>query len=1478
MAVRLPGRGGLPASLRPFPESVLGPLRQALGAIGAPTTRRRRRVWSNGQRAHIEVKGVRRLDGQGVARAVEDALQAVAGVEWARVNAPLGRVVVAFDSTHGSARALVAVVEAVEEEHGSATEGFPAAADHPADAAPLRRHGIALAADAAGLGLAVVGRLLPVSPLAPELLSVTSMVDNLPRLRAGLGRAFGPAVTDSGLALVNAIAQGLAQGPTGLLLDAAHRALGVAEASATYRNWQAREPELAGDPERAGAAVLAAERPRPIRPGPSEAYADRATLGAVGGLSLALLATGNPRRASSLALAAVPKAARLGPEAFAAQLGRSLAQRGVVVMEPGALRRLDRVDAVVVDTGALPTGQPDLERLGPLAGACPADRSEAMAAFYGMFDPGRPRRQQSSRGWWLGPPGDLPGRTATTLRAARRAAEPGRTVLALARDGHPVALAVVGPRPHPGMDGLIAAVRRSEATLVAAGEADGSLPTPADRVVNGRQLVAVVRSLQAEGRVVAVLSSTAAALAAADIGIGTCRGEACPPWGAHLLVEDDLAAATLVVDAVGVARAVRRRSLSLALGGSSIGAAMAITSSPARAPNRALLAVNAAAGTSLAWGAWSARELASRPQSPPVDRTPWHAMPTGAVLGRLRSSANGLTGAEADRRRRARRGPEPAPVTFAHAFLQELANPFTPVLAVGAGLSAAVGSVTDAAIVAGVSAASALTGGVQRLATERAVAGLLAQAATPARVLRDGDELPTSADELVPGDVVRLAAGDGVPADCRLLEADGLEVDESSLTGESLPVPKEPTPVPAEDLAERTSMAYEGTVVAAGSARAVVVATGVSTEAGRALALNRAGTRPVGVEARLARLTRVSVPVALGAGAGVVLAGLARGRSPAQTLGAGVALTVAAVPEGLPFLVTAAQLAAARRLSTRRALVKNPRTIEALGRADVLCFDKTGTLTEGRIRLRMVSDGIRSQGLGTLDAAARDVVAAALRATPAAVGGPELAHPTDQGVTDGAAEAGLARTRGCRGWRSISELPFEPARRYHATLGRSGRRFVLSVKGAPEVVVPRCSSWRSASGTRRLEGASLSQLGATLDDLAGRGLRVLAVAEGESDAATRAWGSGEAPIDDGAVQGLCFLGFLALADRARATAAEAVGRLRAAGVQLVMITGDHPSTAEAVAADLGLLNGGQVLTGADLEEMSDEELERVLPEVSVFARVTPAHKVAIVGAFQRAGRAVAMTGDGANDAAAIRLADVGVALGRRGTSAAREAADVVVADDRLESIVEALAEGRAMWGSVRDALSILLGGNLGEIAFTLVGAAVSGRSPLNARQLLLVNLLTDLAPAMALAVRAPASSTEALLAEGPDRSLGLSLDRDIAVRAAATGCGASAAWVAARLTGRRARADTVGLVALVGTQLGQTLFLGRRRPAVALTAVGSAAVLAGIVQTPGLSHFFGCTPLGPVAWVTALGCAGAATTGSAILPALARGLPRGAEV
>jgi cation-transporting ATPase I len=1349
------------------------PVRRAWAAVEYRGRRRRR--WWVGDRLHVEVRGLAPPGtvADELGAAVERAVAAVPGVAWVAANPVLGRVIVACGP--GRLRDVIEAIEAAEAACGVSRAHMPSGLPgHPADREPANQALIALVADMLGIGTGLVGTALARSPLPTEIAALTGLLDAEPHLRALVSDVFGPVVTDLALAASNATAQALAQGPLGIVTDGIWRALALAETTARRRSWAEQEPDLCHTAALAGApAIDAPARPLPLPGGAVERYADGALLAGLAAGVSAAVTTGQPGRAAAGLYAGLPKAARFGREVFAVHLTRWLSGRGGVVLDRAALRRLDRVDTVVLDG----------------------------AAFRG---------------------------------------EPPAWVVS-----------------------VVASARRAGFMVVLAGDQATGRALDADLVVPGRrELAAEVRQLQADGCVVLLFSdgrpAAADALWGADVGVGM-RGPRARrvPWSADVLLAPT--DAWWLVDACATAAQVARQSVALTM----IGAAAASTVVfAAPRSNRYSWPVNGAAILSMANATRAAVSLGrrSRPEAAePVP--PWHSLDGTAVLELVRSDLEGLTTEVARARIPPARRSSPAAVRLVAAVGEELANPLTPVLAGGAALSAALGGAVDAGIVAAVTTANALIGGIQRYRSEQASESLGQVGEVLVHVRRDGRLVELDQRRVVVGDVVVLRAGDVVPADARILEADGVLADESTLTGESMPVPKTAEPSTADAVVDRRSMLYGETNIAAGEAVAVVVATGRDTEAGSASVGER--WRAGGVEARLRDLTRRAIPISVGAGAAVVGAGLLRGRPLQQTLASGVSLAVAAVPEGLPLVATMAQLASARRLGRKGAVVRNHRAIEALGRVDVLCTDKTGTLTIGRLAVRLVSDLSAEAGLSALGASQRRVLSAALRATPAADEHRRLAHPTDAAIVSAASAAGVDDDDDQPGWRRVVELPFEPAQGFHATVGRAGRRRLVSVKGAPELVIPRCSR---IAGSGRLSPAVLANVEAHVERLARRGLRVLAVAEGTH----RGPVSGD--VDEADVSGLVLLGLVAIADPVRPEAASAVAGLQAAGVRVCMVTGDHPSTAEGIAVELGILEGRRVLAGAELVSLSDEALDRVIEEVSVFARVTPADKVRIVQSLQRVGRVVAMTGDGSNDAPAIRLADVGVAMGSHSTPAARQAADVIVTNDDIETLIDAIVEGRALWGSVRDALAILLGGNLGEIGFIVAGAALTGSSPLNTRQLLLVNLLTDVAPSLAIAVRPPARrAAEELLGEGPERSLGRPLDRAILGRAVLTTLGPTVAWLPARLTGGPRRASTVALVSLVGSQLAQTVTSGGTHPTVLAAGLGSALVLVGIVQTPGLSQLFGCVPLDPLAWAQAGG-------GVATATALAVGLPAAATL
>ena len=966
----------------------------------------------------------------------------------------------------------------------------------------------------------------------------------------------------------------------------------------------------------------------------------------------------------------------------------------------------------------------------------------------------------------------------------------------------------------------------------------------------GSALGAEIRELQMDGRAVAVIAADSVeALASADLGIGIPRGDTDNYWASDIICGDDLSDAGFVLEACKAASDVSDRAVMLSGVGAILGTFVSLSGLEKTEPGHVMLAVNASSVTALAAGIGAAVALDKKQRPTVAERTPWHRMSSDEVLEKLGSTASGLPEQKASERYQAPEEGASAYRRFAKSVGDELVNPLTPVLAGAAAVSAVVGSVGDAGMVGAAIAVNALVGGVERFKAEEAVAELETTEQQTIAVLRDGARRELDIDELVRGDIVFFEAGDVVPADCRILNADSLEVDESSLTGESLPVSKSAESSYSAAIAERSSMLYESTSIAAGEAKAIVVEIGMDTESKRGVLASRAkGAGQTGVEARLREFTDITLPVSSVSGALVFLVGMMRNQNIHDLVDVGVGLAVASVPEGLPLLSTIAQLAVAERLSDRGILVRNPRAVEGLGRVDVICADKTGTLTQGKLRLDSVSNGQTKQGFDDgVEPWQEVILTAALRASPLRDEDDTLPHPTDQAVVEGIDELGVTRDAEEHGWNQHSVMPFEPGRSFHAAMGEAGSGQVIAVKGAPEVVIDRCSERRHDGECQPLDDAERASLIELAEDYAGEGLRVLAIAEKHVDEGDE--------LDDSVDDGFCFLGFLALSDPVRPTSAEAVARLVDAGIEVVMITGDHPSTARRIAEDLGLMDHHQVLTGPDIEHMSDEELDEVLPDTRVIARATPHHKVRIVEAFQRLGKVVAMTGDGANDASAIRLADVGIALGREATSAAREAADIILLEAKIETLVDAIAHGRAMWGSVRDAVSVLIGGNLGEIGFTFLSSVLSKKPAFNARQLLLVNLLTDIAPAVAMAVRPPTEEAlEALLGSGPEETLGATLDRAVRNRAVVTAAGGTLAWTGAKLVrADNAKASTTALLSLVGGQLAQTVTAGKLTPSVLAASLGSGAVLLGLVETPGVSQFFGCRPVGPICLSIALG-------------------------
>ena len=1477
-----------------------GPAVVARAATALLSAESQRRVWAVDGRAQLEVWGLDGAVAAAVAAGVQDALAGLDGVSWARVDVVTRRVVVRFDPARLGVAGLVEAVAGAEAAAGATCGYRPDEVVFPGDSEPVTLQAWALAADVVGLSAAVAGRLVRLPSLPGSAAAAVVLVDNQPRLRRVLETRLGPVSTDVVLAVSTAAVHGLTQGVPSLLVDTGQRTQAVLAARARRDGFTAREEQLCGEHRPApGAPVERAGRPVPLPPGLVERYCARAAVASLltaGGL---LTATGNADLAGRVLLIGAPKAARAAREAYADTLTGGMSRRGVTVVDPAALRHLDRVDTVVIDSAVLHDARPLV-----LSAVANAD-SWTTEHLWGA----------AQRLLWAGP--DLPVPPPRGRQRHRLALHPtagpdpgtGLSLQVLTQDDVPVGQVLVGTELDPYADAVLTAAQAAGLHLVlTADPAAPELAGRADEVLEaGASLTGQVRRLQSAGQVVAVVSAQEQALAAADVGIGVVPACGRVPWAADVLCGPGLLEVPRLLAAVPAAHTVSARGVTSATAATFLGALLTAVGGPGRTA-RAVLPVTAAAGAAVVSGSLSARQVTRTAPPEPVLHTPWHALEADEVMARLPPpTANepiavgqgwGLPVATVLGVRPRLLSPVRALVRNVRA---ELADPLTPVLATGAAASAVIGSPTDAFLVGGVLAANAVISGAQRLRADQALRALLLDQQLPARLVdttrpvaaaradrdrdrndRNGDrprvgavhvpgpvrEVPAS--RLRPGQIIELRAGDVVPADARLLVENDLEVDEASLTGEVVSVGKQTQATPGAELADRVCLVYEGTIVLAGSARAVVVAVGAATEAGRALALAGRAGAPAGMQARLEELTRRGLPVTLLGGAAVTGLALLRGQAVPAAISSGVSVAVAAVPEGLPLVATVAQLSAARRLSAGGVLVRSARTVEALGRVDTVCFDKTGTLTEGRLRLARLAS-VNSQW-APQDAQGRRVLRDAARACPRPDNAQPVVHATDQAILD-AAEQVLGPDREDRDWQELTELPFQSERGFSASLGWTTGTLRLVVKGAPEVLLPRCTHERDDGGKRRLDRAGRDRAGQTVHALAGQGLRVLAVARRnvtealpDTEANPR---PGDGPDPEGLTEDLTLLGFVALADIPRPSAAPTIAALHTAGLATVMITGDHPVTARAIADGLGI-PAGKVVTGPELAGLDDIARTALVAQASVFARVSPEQKLRIIGALQHAGRVVAMTGDGANDAAAIRLADVGIGMAAHGSVSARTAADLVLTDPDVSLILDALVEGRAMWGRVRDAVAILLGGNAGEVAFTLAGTALAGRAPIGTRQFLLVNMLTDLLPSMAIALAATPTDPAArqdLLAGGVP-SLGAPLLRDIAVRGAATGAGALAAWQVGRVTGTQRRASTIALAALVGTQLGQTLLVGGRNPLVLATGLGSAAVLAGIIQVPGLSQFFGCTPLDPLAWLTVVGCASGATALAAIAPHL----------
>ncbi len=1389
----------------------------AIEAIGGPPARRNS---SNGPRRWIEVRGLSGEHAAAIATDVLAAVRATPGVRQAFLNRTLARLVVTVDADGPSATELCRIVaEAEERDRTRAVRQHPASL--PGDDALLMGRMVAAAAATAGLGLSLTGSLLRL-PRLPDLVAVPpTLADHLPRLRRELERSLGPEGTDVLFGFLNAATAALTLSPTAAAAEAATRTMLAAEAWNGRLTWRRHEPGLGSQPVPDDAVSTPRSMPSPPD-GSAERYANRIGLAGIGAAAVVGLLSRNLDTAGAAALAAVPKPLRTLREAFGCAMSRGLtAHHDALVLRPRALRTLDRVDAIMIDPRALYADELMVSRV---LGVRNSLRTHAWEAVRAALD-----NDGLTPGWHK--LADIPG-----------AGRSGKALISPVRDPLAAAVLTEARRSHPRVfsldDDSLRSLAQGFDKLYPSGESNESI----DNAV-----AAAVAELKAGGATVALLTTSEMRAAhRSDVTIGVLRHRHPAPWDADVLVSD-LTGAWRVLHALPAARSATHSAVRLSASASAIGALMLIPG----VPGRSSASINVGMAASLWFGFRAGAKVFRDPLPEPETSHDWHGLPVAEVQRLLPRPADEhpeeasawwqklppvrvLHGATAASWELVR--------DFADEMRANLSDPITPLLATGALASALLGSPLDAVLVGNVVLVNAALSAEQQLHAQRILNRLLAVQEPPARRRvgsLDGqrnEKVP--AKRLRPGDIIEVHADEVIPADARLLHASNVEVDESTLTGESLPVPKQTEPTPGAPLAERTCMLYAGTTMVAGTAVAVVTTVGSRSEMRRALAMAPRKSREIGLQRQLRHITRRALPFSMASGGLVGLLSVSRGTPLREAVSSAVTLIVAAIPEGLPLVTTLAQLAAARRLTGESVLIRNPHSVEALARLNVVCFDKTGTLSENRLKVKAVRPTTGFTPGQVLDAA---LSTSYTRHTH------RVDHATDDAIHR-AVDDPSVRSDGSQPQprlRRDAFLPFQSGRPFAAAL--VGTR--LTIKGSPEVL----------SSALRHDDEPLTQ---QIDEMAANGLRVLAVAERNLSPDQAA----AAAADPDFLETLCTaeltpVGLLGLADTPRPMAQFVLKALADRDIGVRLITGDHPATAAVIARELGMdVTAEQVITGSDWEALSADQRAEAVASRMVFARMSPEHKIDVVQTLERAGLVTAMVGDGVNDAAAIRAASVGIGVASRGSDAARTAADVVLLDGRIEALLDALDEGQQLWRRVHSAVSMLLGGNLGEVCFALITTMLTGRSVLNTRQMLLVNMLTDALPAAALAVSPQTSTTEVERDEA-------AMWRAIGIRGASTTTGAMLAWLMASATGTQRRAATVALIGLVCTQLAQTLVDSHGR-LVVITTVGSVAVLAVVVTTPGLSHVFGCTPVGPFAWGQGLLAAAAASSVSALAPDL----------
>ena len=755
----------------------------------------------------------------------------------------------------------------------------------------------------------------------------------------------------------------------------------------------------------------------------------------------------------------------------------------------------------------------------------------------------------------------------------------------------------------------------------------------------------------------------------------------------------------------------------------------------------------------------------------------WHALSAEEALRILQTdAAQGLTSAEARRRQEIygyNELQERPPVTFWQRLWDQLKGFVVVILWISAIISALLGDWVEAAAIMLIVVLNAIIGVVQESKAEEALAALKKMAAPEAHVLRDGHRITIPARELVPGDVVLLEAGNVIPADVRLLEGFNLKVEEASLTGESLPVNKDAARVlgPDTGIGDRRNCAFMSTMVSYGRGKGLVISTGMQTEIGKIAEMIQAvEEEQTPLQKKLDDLGRTLGIGSLAICGVVFLVGILRPVMAGEPLTLelvsnffmiAVSLAIAAVPEGLPAVVTICLALGMREMVKRHALIRRLPAVETLGSATVICSDKTGTLTQNQMTVTQIATaedtylvtgkGYEPHGQFLLDEEAvnladqpvlEQVLWAGALCNDALLEETEdgnghyrmVGDPTEGALVVAAAKAGYWRAALEQDFPRVSEIPFDSERKrmttIHALEGAWGGEqdgYVAVVKGAPDIVLEQCTQVQTAGGPVPLTEELRQRITTSNTNMASQALRVLAVAYRRLDAVP------DDPQPEDVERDLIFMGLLGMIDPARPEVIPAIQKARGAGLRTIMVTGDYAATAQAIGNEIGILRRGKrVISGNEIEALSDAELQAVIDDVDIFARVAPQHKVRIVQALRARGHVVSMTGDGVNDAPALKQADIGVAMGITGTDVSKQTADMVLTDDNYVSIVSAIEQGRIIYSNIRKFVYFLLSCNLAEIAIIFIGTLLGWPSPLTAIQLLWLNLLSDGAPALAL--------------------------------------------------------------------------------------------------------------------------------------------------